>query len=164
MNDGLVAKDFNAFSVLGHANLAGLGPLNGADCLVDIGPSLRDIGKQHRPTLDYPYLGIEASGNFENFISIGLDQSAPRGRGLELSIILGNFMVMQGDNMELVSHSGVSATKEGPISMLGLIELLIRLREVKGSRFRNGRGQGLKVVLSNVVVLSIRSFENVGTF
>ncbi|KAK5772738.1 hypothetical protein PVK06_049032 [Gossypium arboreum] len=102
--------------------------------------------------------GIEAFGNFENFISIGLDQSAPRAGGLELSIILGNFMVMQGDNMELVSHSGVSATKEGPISMLGLIELLIRLREVKGSRFQNGRGQGLKVVLSKVVVLSVRSF------
>ncbi|XP_052482635.1 uncharacterized protein LOC128036049 [Gossypium raimondii] len=110
MNDGSVAKDFNAFSVLRHDNLAGLGTWNGVDCLVDIGPGLRDIGKQNGPTLDYPNLGIEASGNFKNSVSIGLDQPAPRGEGLELSIILGNFMVLQGDDTELVSHSEVSAT------------------------------------------------------
>ncbi|PPD72672.1 hypothetical protein GOBAR_DD30430 [Gossypium barbadense] len=96
MNDGSVAKDFNAFGVLRHDNLAGLGTWNGVDCLVDIGPGLRDISKQNGPTLDYPDLGIEASGNFKNSVSIGLDQPAPRGVDLELSIILGNFMVLQG--------------------------------------------------------------------
>ncbi|MBA0574036.1 hypothetical protein Golob_001275 [Gossypium lobatum] len=55
--------------------------VNGVDCLVDIGPGLKDIGKQNGPTLDYPDLGIEASGNFKNSVSIGLDQPAPRGGG-----------------------------------------------------------------------------------
>ncbi|MBA0632747.1 hypothetical protein Godav_001429 [Gossypium davidsonii] len=81
MNDGSVAKDFNAFSVLRHDNLARLGTWNVVDCLVDIGPGLRDIGKQNGPTLDYPDLGIESFGNFKNSVSIGLDQPASKGGG-----------------------------------------------------------------------------------
>ncbi|MBA0728325.1 hypothetical protein Golax_001231, partial [Gossypium laxum] len=108
--NGVVATIY--WSILRHDNLVGLGPWNGVDCLVDIGPGLKDIGKQNGPTLDYPDLGIEASGNFKNSGCRHLGRTDPLGYycpfnptfdGLVESVV-----ELNNEVIDLMRHSAVT--------------------------------------------------------